>query len=385
MGYCKNKLIEWDERGYKSIDTVVCERCIGDYALKKYINENGSKEKCSYCGKIGICDDLENVIGQIVEGVKAEFSDANNCMMWDHKEGGFCGAKVYDNYDLIYEVLNGEMQIDDNSILKDIIKTLNDSITWCKRNPYNLRIHEEDYIEWENLCNYIKKNNASVLDIDYVYKILSNICMYIEDLGLVITKNIDSGFYRSRAHKSNEIYNTAKDIGSPPEYYSEENRMSPKGTSMFYGAEDIKTTLAEIDKSKAKIITTAKFYPTKPIRVIDFTRLKLIEFPSLFDNERRNQRSPLIFLSKVADDISKPINSNKKIEYLPTQIFTKYLKNIYKSCGNNIDGIIYESSKNYNGKCCALFFNNHECTDSRNEKLKKLWMDKSSIKRINVK
>ena len=47
-----------------------------------------------------------------------------------------------------------------------------------------------------------------------------------------------------------------------------------------------------------------------------------------------------------------------------------------------MDGILYESSKIPDKKCCALFFDNNDMTDNKIIKYKNLYMDKDTITRI---
>lgn len=58
-------------------------------------------------------------------------------------------------------------------------------------------------------------------------------------------------------------------------------------------------------------------------------------------------------------EITKPIDKNPGIEYVPTQIFTEYIRflNIY-----HIDGIIYRSSLT-GGRNIVLFYDNETSTD----------------------
>lgn len=383
MGYWKNKLIEWDERGYGSIDTRVCSCCFGDYAIKAFIKRNGIKQKCSYCGKTRVVRDLEEVLGLIVSSAFAEYEDATGCMGWDNAEGGFHGALTYDNWDFVFDILNFEMQIENDKLVKDIIYSLNDSVTWCEENPYNLRIHEADYLDWQKFCRSVKSRRSSLGKLASSYDILDDIGEYIEKLGLIVRIKKNDGFYRSRPHEKLEKFNLAKDIGSAPSCRAKENRMSPEGVSVFYGAEDIDTSLLEIRADAKQSVTSAKFYPTKTLYALDLTKLEQLKFPSLFDANNRNKRSPLIFLKKCAIDISKPIYKKRSKEYRPTQVFTEYIKKTYKlSNHKTLDGIIYKSS--WTGKkCYVLFFDHDQCTDDRDKKTKKLWMDEKSLTRIN--
>lgn len=377
MGYWKNKQIEWDQRGYKSIDTVVCHCCFDDYAIKNYIKLNGEQQKCDYCHKFRKAYSLEKVIGLIVESSKTEYEDATDCMGYCSKEGGFIGAATFDMYDFVHDILNEEMNVDNEKLLNDICSTINDNITWCEINPYGLRLHESDFLEWEKYCDDVKKNPSR--DVTN-FLILQKVSNYLEKLNLIVYSKKSQGFYRSRGHKKHERPTTAKELGAPPAIYAAANRFSQSGQSMFYGAYNIETTLAEINATNYEAVTSAMFYPTKKLLLLDLTKINEIKWISLFDDERRSLRSPLVFLKKFQESISQPVNGVEE-NYLPTQLFCIYLKTIFiTETGAKLDGIIYESSKTPGKRCCALFFDNNDMSDYKCNKHKKLFMDKNIIR-----
>lgn len=380
MGYWKNKQIEYNERGYSSINSIICTGCVGDHALKSLIKSIGTKNKCDYCSRTRICCNFEDLIGHIVKSIRFEYEDANGCMYWEGKEGGFIGANTYDNYDMVFDILAPEMGIEDEDVLTDIYNTLNDSIVWCNEDPYALRIHEKDYIDWKQFCKSAKRSTSSFDDKASNSQILYKITEHFEELGLIRIINKNIGFYRSVIHDRTEIVNSAKRIGSAPVEFAKANRMSRQGVSMFYGAEDIQTTLKEIGAKQSDTVTSAKFYPNRRIRVLDLTQLECIAFPSLFDATKRHLRSPLIFMRNFATDVSKKC-SGKTIQYLPTQVFTEHIRNFYKEF--KLNGIIYNSSQVNGKKCCVLFFDNEHCIECNSNLKDALCMDKASLKRIN--
>lgn len=52
MGCYKDKLTEFEDRGFADIEGYICADCINDEYLKNWIIENAtSDEVCSYCGQ----------------------------------------------------------------------------------------------------------------------------------------------------------------------------------------------------------------------------------------------------------------------------------------------------------------------------------------------
>ncbi|MBB6624812.1 RES domain-containing protein [Clostridium gasigenes] len=378
MGSCKNQALEYDERGYGSINSIVCADCFGDYSLKNFIELNGEVDECDYCKNEGLVVELEVIIGKIVDGIKFEYEDANGCMGWDGREGGFVGANTYDTYDLVREVLDDELNIECDDLEDDIISCIH-NINWCEKSPYEIREHQENYYRWKDFCNHVKEYNDNKFD-GKSKLILETVLDTIKELDLIKILEVDKAIYRVRKHNKSEVCNKSKDIGSAPKENAFENRMSIQGESMFYGADDKNTALVEAVGDHSESITVGEFYPVKKLSVLDLSKIRDRKLPSLFDEENRVYRSPIIFLSKFALDVSKPLDDNDVNKYKPTQIFTKYLRENYRTIdGTNLDGLVYRSSKVEDGICYCLFFDNDQCYDNKTSKNKGLWMKKIDI------
>ena len=397
MGYAKSLMAEYDARGYGSSDKHVCHGCIGDYALKEYITINGYRQKCDYCHKVRKCVELEDLMSRIINGIKFEYEDATGCMGYDSKEGGFYGARTWDNWDLVHDQL--ELGIEEDSLLDDIVNTMDDSVTWCEIDPYHWRESKEHLSLWRSFCNQVKKETRYVFfraktgDGKYEpepFEILDIIGANLEQLGLI--RNISKGttFFRGRMHQLSESYNTDKDLGAPPYYAATSNRMSPEGISIFYGASDANTVLHEIYDKQKDMATVAEFYNLRELKCIDLTVLEQIPFPSLFDEKRRNNRESLSFILDFNEDITKEIDTFKGIEYVPAQVVAEYFRHVFRlQDDSKIDGIVYKSSVVEWGICYALFFDNEQCIYTKKRSSRKrdcvLRLRKKSVNRYAPK
>jgi hypothetical protein len=142
---------------------------------------------------------------------------------------------------------------------------------------------------------------------------------------------------------------------------------------MFYGSLDPETALEETiddsDTGVGRVASIGTFNVIKQLEVLDLTQDH--EVPSIFDTNRSYLRSSLIFLRNFEEEISKPIEKDgaEHIEYVPTQVFTEYMRHLYRDqSGNNLDGILYRSSKHEGGVCCVLFIQNEHCCDQYQSK-----------------
>lgn len=151
-------------------------------------------------------------------------------------------------------------------------------------------------------------------------------------------------------------------LGSAPVAQAKANRMSPKGVSMFYGADDPSTAWKEIRPDPSDRIVIGRWHPARPLRMLDL--VELADPPSFFDWENATVRVGIKSLEAFAEALSLPIASGHEHDYLSTQAFTEYLRRHLPG----VDGIIYRSS--INGRpCCVVFADNAGCDPDSDQPL----------------
>lgn len=374
-------------------DKFVCPICIDDYAIREFIRENAVEDKCSYCGKTSsepIASLLEDVVAFLLEGIGNEWDDPANCMGW---EGEWVGAEVIDSDELIRDRVGLDYSKED--VLEDIIREMPDQ-QWCQRDPYSLRDEEALLFGWDTFCKQVKHHSRYIFfrvdgnetDEDQerlaysdeipVSKMLDRISWEMSRLEYKIdlVKSLPVGIeiYRVIVHNSDKNPNDAKSLGTVPQDRAKySNRMSPAGIPMFYGALDPETAFKEtVDRvtEEDEVASIATFKTLREMKVLDLTELPKV--PSLFDPNGRHMRSVLKFMHSFVADLSKPISKDgmEHIDYVPTQVFTEYIRYLYLSIeGDHILGIIYPSAKQEGGKSIVLFLENEYCCDELQQTL----------------
>jgi hypothetical protein len=134
---------------------------------------------------------------------------------------------------------------------------------------------------------------------------------------------------------------------------------------MFYGSDDFDTALSEIVDTdmdtRSLVVTGVQFRNVVPLNLLDLTLIP--SPPSYFSSGGPARRHYIEFLNKFVKDLSKPIkrDGRQDIEYVPTQVFTEFVRYVMKGPnGIPIHGIRYSSSRN--GKpCCVIFATQEEC------------------------
>lgn len=324
-----------------SRDRYVCENCFDDYAVEEFIRREAVELKCDYCETESeteaIAAPLSDVAHFIREGIETEWIDPDDYPVpWDSEEGRYI-VEVYDTYDLLLDLLS----ISSMELLSDLSGKLGDR-NWCQRNPARLTEQEELYFTWEEFSEQLKHHTRYVFyrveheraEFDErsrtPYDILDTIGDLVLDQELLRTLPAGTTLVRARPHQEDEAYDTAKDLGPPPEEWAvHANRMSPAGIPMFYGSDMEETALAEIDQSG--FATVAIFKTLKPFQVLDLTRIPAV--PSLFDQQSNHQRSAIIFLKNFLDDFAKKVEKDGRehIEYVPTQVATEYFRRVFRN------------------------------------------------------
>lgn len=380
MGRAKERHMAELARGFYPVgDKYACENCFDDYAICEFIKANADEKECGYCGRRStepIAAHIDGVIEFILEGIKTEWGDPNNeGVPW---EGGWVG-KVIDSYDLIVDEI--ALGVDNEELLQDIIDSIVDH-QWCQRHFYLLQPEEALAFGWAEFSEQVKHHTRYVFfrasdelkdfqgrEEILPSQMLDKLAHVVSEVG--ITNTIEAGtlLWRVRIHHPSKSFDTASELGSPmPENALYSNRMSPAGIPMFYGAFDEETALAETFEARneeLKVATIAIFKTLRKLRVLDLT--KLPDVPSIFDQHKRRYRPSIKFLRAFVADISKPIEKDGRehIEYVPTQVFTEYIRHIYEGDeGNKLEGIVYSSARCKNGVACVLFLQNKHCCDA---------------------
>lgn len=376
-----------DMAHYRVPDKFVCSACIDDYAIKEFINEYAIEQECSYCAKKSsrlIAAPLEDVIAFMLKGIWTEWDEPNNCMSWDED---WVGAEVIDSDELIrYRV---GLESSNEEVLDDIILTLTD-LQWCQRDPYGLPDDEKLIFGWHTFCEQVKHHTRYIFFLtkngedgeeerfydrdnipvhEMIGRISYEISMLERDIDIVKVLPTGTRLWRVRIDEK-DFFDRAADVGTVPSHKAKySNRMSPAGIPMFYGAFDPTTALKETIGRQHKLGQVASigtFESLREVKVLDLSQLP--KTPSLFDAEKRPTRSSLIFLHNFVTDLSQPTTGDdlEHIDYVPTQMFTEYIRHLYiDDEGDYVLGIIYPSANNSGGKSIVLFLENEHCCDEK--------------------
>ena len=337
-----------------------CARCFSDSAIQEYVESHGTPADCDFCKTRNVhCAHVTDVGKFIMEGVEKKYEDPANSVFHDSSEGGYDieGDCLQDL--LIWEEQIFSDHIDDPEPLFNVLINP-DGTLYVRKDPYGPESGGDDDIRsWEAFRKLVKGNrrfaalhkyNEEKEDGDPAVFLRNLVSTLARDFLTTISPK--EKIYRGRRLKAGTDF-FHKDLTSPPPNKSGNNRMSPKGVSFFYGAMDTGTCVAELRPSVGEQIAVAEFELLRELTVIDLATA--IPYHSIFDDEYKFHRDEFIlpFVRRFADSISEPVQiSDSDLEYVPTQVFTEFLRFHPK---HQFDGIQYKSSLRSDGINIVLF------------------------------
>lgn len=155
--------------------------------------------------------------------------------------------------------------------------------------------------------------------------------------------------FRARLAKSNDalkdiLKSAPESLGAPPGRYASAGRMNAEGITVFYGATDMDTCIAEIRAPVGSFVVSGQFSPLRELRVLDLTRLRRVFLQgSLFDPVHTQSMSRVHFLKRLEAELSQPVMpGSESRDYLPTQVVAEYLAS---HPDMNLDGVMFASSQ----------------------------------------
>lgn len=364
---------EWHQKKTEYQNKFVCYQCIYDSYVQDFIKKSAVKKQCDFCHSKCRALDLLSIILLIHEAIYELYADTSSEYVYCNSEDGW-PCQVFDTNDLITEII--EDPITENLDLQKVIIDSLPEHMWCRKDIAYLAHNDALMYSWKRFCELVKykaryvffsiKDDMDIEDnlisCNEIPEALSNIVI---SSGLVTTLKKNVNLYRARKRDTSIFYNSAQDLGPPPENKASQSRMSPLGISMFYCSDNIETAKLEI---RAEQCSVGEFRLLNDVKIIDFTNLPAI--PSMFDQEQRSKFYLIKFLYDFVKDITKPINPNDKnfhIDYIPTQIMTEYFRYLFPE---KILGIKYPSSYGH-GNNYVFFITNEQTIDSRKKALPK--------------
>ncbi|MEZ2336279.1 RES family NAD+ phosphorylase [Mucilaginibacter sp. RCC_168] len=349
-----------------------CHYCVGEKFLNAEISSKGKKRNCAYCGRSA----KGYRLGEIAERVDTAFqifhirtSDEMDSMeerMHFDRESDYnwerSGEQVIDAIAIAIEAEN-EIAEDIQAVLEDKYydhssAEIGEETEYASDSYYTTKSLEDKswQQEWAKFEKSLKTENRFFNHAGA--KHLTEIFTGLEETKtdkkspIVIKVGGDhpiSSIFRARVFQSDEKLTEALKrpelhLGPPPSAFASNGRMNARGISVFYGAEDEDTALAEIRPSVGSQVAVANFKIIRELKMLDLRSFGDIKIAgSIFDPAFARQLAKVAFLDELSQQLTRPIMPDDELfEYLPTQAISDFLAT---EPSFNFDGIIFPSAQ----------------------------------------
>lgn len=346
----------------------LCSQHFDNKYLQEYIERHGKQGVCTYCGLEASVLDLADFVQYVGKHLSEYLQDldsadlplASGLFESDDEDipgirriGPYMVSMGADYFESNEDALEFFDLVPDSDELYDDLSAFLHLDYKIRRDPNSPLLSEELAYLWHHFCDLVKRKqrftffHSPVFDespIDKSPNGLSDILSELENLVHYVKRIIPKGtlIYRCRPADREGIVISFNDLTSPPPDKAKVNRLSPAGIPMFYGAFEMDTSIKEIrNYSNNTFIYLGEFETLKDLYVVDLCDLPEIDFWMPYGWQEFS------FLSQFHNEISKPISQddNPEIDYIPSQIFTEYIRYLCKSSiGKPYDGIVYRSS-----------------------------------------
>lgn len=348
---------------------MICVHCMVSPALKKFVIGHGHSDLCDYCGKT----DLSVEDSKLMECIKALFHTV--LVPFGHlpqmTQASFeCGADlaILDIWNhLEYHPPTDAEEF--NQKLCDYLESefIDKHANWPRKDLFMINYGDDTHNEfeagWENFISSVAHghrffNRQAKSFLDDLFHILTD-DYNLEKKGIIQTIDSNVPIFRARIAASIDILNKIQDapeseLGPTPRQLASDQRMSPAGISVFYGALDRQTCISEIRPLVGDSAVSGEFRTLTKLRLIDLNKLSSCNFKNdIYDDEFVRHAHAVAFFKEMAFQMSRPARRGNSNPYLATQVIFEYLRVKFK---DNADGVIYQSvQQGQSGACLALF------------------------------
>ena len=350
--------------------TLVCPDCFGNSGLQSRIEDIRPKfpnNKCEFHPRKKGIPVLE--VGKIVDEVFRSL---------------YTFDPVDDSGHKLVETLYDLTKADDCRVRKALTRSLirNDTY-WLpggdklfyhpeRRYKFNEEGYEEHSLTWRLFRNGIlqKQRFFNMEALEWLKEIFDDLHLVRNEenepaVDWLIPSSENAVFYRARVsndplERSRILRDPANNLGPPPYKMRTAGRMNSSGIMTFYGAFDLKTCIAELRPTVGETVAAAQFALNRRVLVLDTTgfsgKPKSID---IFAKTHIKRMRLWKFMTKFMSEIAQPcLPDSEHLDYVPTQVVSEYLTHLHKlprRYGRTIDGIIYRSAQNGDGKNIAIF------------------------------
>jgi len=366
----------------------VCVDCIEDEALRELVRAEGHDQACAECGEERTAVSIKDLAALIDPYIREhyepgpyerQYNAGDDDSYWEEQQGEDLSSVVQDLVGQYFEfndaIVNALIENDPADIRDGDEPFYASDINYVQTRVYVGHLYEE----WRAISSELRTERRFFSDrarkfFDWLFAGIEDLWFYEpnEDqdstplserakLGVIQERPAGTVLYRARRADTREDYSRlvlkpSVELAPPPSKYARAGRMNAEGVTIFYGALDAETCLAEMRSSIGGYTVLGRFETIKALRVLDFSRLDKAYWDgkrlSYFQNDFDEQVTRRKFRRRLHKLISEPIIPGHEDEYLMTQVLAEYLAYVRSA---NFDGLLFASTQYEDGTNVVLF------------------------------
>ena len=345
-------------------DVRVCHDCIGEIVLKAEIQRTGRLGDCSFCANeneptvtiAALARRIDPVFQEVVGSAPEDVIINGDRVSWgpSGESPSFLMTEMTEAADeeigqALVSHLSDLHEWDVNEGAFDYYDDASEIYAIVDASDGQLRER------WTHFCSQLKQERRFFLDdgiavLDEIFApLLEGRWPDGGAIRVIGPEDEDRFVYRARlandeAESASILRQRISQLGAPRPGRAGPGRMNPAGVSVFYGAFDPKTCVAELRVPVGGSAIVGRFEIIRPLRVLDLTRLETASRRiSYFEKDYAELQGYAGFVRGFHEEVKRAVLPGREtLDYLPTQIVAEYL---WARANPPFDGLIFGSSQ----------------------------------------
>ncbi len=362
----------------------VCHLCVKEEYLSNLIYKESGEETCHYCGQFEAAIPIGDLASHVDSAFERHFyrtsdqptgfeyalhADKELDYEWDrHGEPVLWAiAEAADIEEEIaqdlLDILEEQYSDFDSAAMGEETEFDSDSRYEWKR-PDDIEFQMDWKVIEDSLRNRSRYFNRTAEE--FFDRLFGNLDRLVtkEDVPAIVVAGPDcetKSYFRSRVfHNTADLEKALArpdlELGPPPSRFARAGRMNAQGISVFYGAGDAETAMAEVRPPVGSRVLVGRFDLMKQVRLVDIQALRDLYIEgSYFDPEYLKQLELAKFLGGLSAKMTMPVMpDDEPTEYLITQMIADYLSRTPKP---GLDGMLFPSVQRKGDRANVVLFN----------------------------
>lgn len=362
----------------------VCHLCVKEDYLSNLIYGEGIERTCNYCGELEAAITVEELADH-VEGAfdRHFFRTSDQPDGWEYsllsdKESSYEWER---HGEPVLWAIAGATKIEEE-VAQDVLDILEerhadfDMAAMQEETEFDSQSHydskgPDDFefqMDWKGIEETLKTrsrffNRTAEEFFDRLFGKLDSLTTH-DGTPVVVYAGPDcetKSYFRARvfhgkADLERALARSDLELGPPPSKVARAGRMNAQGISVFYGAADAETAMAEVRPPVGSRVIVGRFDLLRQVRLVDVQALRTLYVEgSYFDPEYIKQLELAKFLGSLSAKMTMPVMpDDEPIEYLITQMIADYLSRIPKP---GLDGMVFPSVQKKGERANIVLFN----------------------------